>query len=239
MYSYDANLATEPLNQSANPQITIPQASLRTVDVATPKNRRHGWIAVVSVLIMAGLGLAAYLYLTKNHVTVADLVNVDVQNTSYLHPKQWKSASIGVSGYGDFQGVNGKSSQLVGITVSPSSVGNVTSKQVDSIRPMLLDRLNESTLGSAMQNGDHPCTSAINLQKEADTSSSETTIGLYNLTATCQRSDGTFLLKMHGVVGMDGYVRTIGVAAPQELWKTNQQAYQKMLDSLQQKNPGV
>jgi hypothetical protein len=42
------------------------------------------------------------------------------------------------------------------------------------------------------------------------------------------------MIKMRGVIGKDGNVRNIGVTASSALWKINEAAYQKMLDSLQQ-----
>jgi hypothetical protein len=236
---YETNLATEPLHplatqpQPAPTPVPQPYTPSAAMTPPRPKKKRHLIMKIVGGIFLLYLGYVAYANLSAL-VSVDDLVQTDIQNTSYLRPKQWQPTGLGTSGYGAPDKKSGKFTALVSVKITPLSLGALSDSEITTFRSQILDTLTSSALNSAMAANGSPCKSDINLQKEADTSSTPTTTGLYTLTATCERSDGTVMIKMRGVIGKDGNVRNIGVTASSALWKINEAAYQKMLDSLQQ-----
>lgn len=232
--SYETSLATEPLRKANVPIPGAPHSDPTSTHVLQPVKKRRTVPLVVCSLLVVGIGVAAMIYWGWQRVSTADLVEENVQNTSYLRPKQWKSIGLGASSFGDLQSKEGKSNAIVSLTVLPMAV-STSSGSIEILRAQIMSTVTAEAMSAAMQRGSVPCKTDISLQKEEDTSSTTTTTGLYKVTASCEREDGRIVLKMRGVIGADGYVRNIGLGAPQSLWNKNQEAYQKIIDSLQQK----
>jgi hypothetical protein len=239
-YPTYSTLVTEPLHPGpVTPQLQ--RSSLQQV-VETPEKKRHTALWVVIILLAVVIGIGAYWYLNLGRVTVSNLVEEKVQNTTYLRPQQWKSLNIATSSFGDKLGKDGKSTGLVAVNVSATSntiLATASGSTLDLLRTTLLNAVTEETLTPAFQTGGAECTSAVDIQKEVDASSTTTSMGMYTLTATCKRNGEPYIMKMHCIAGRDGYLRTITVFGGKASWDRNTEAYQKILDSIQQKMPSA
>jgi hypothetical protein len=233
-----STLPNEPLPHSA----LQPQSVLRPQPVDQPKKKRH-ILPIVALIFVAGIGAAAYLVLGYGRVATSDLVQTDTQNTTYLRPQQWKMLGLATtSSYGNKQAKDNKSTALVAVNVSPSANSTLATASEDTfqfLRTSLLNAITEQTIAPAFKNSGAACTSDVDLQKEADTSTTPTTTGLYRLTATCKHSTNAnaYVMKMRGVAGRDGHMRTIALIAVQSSWDKNKDAYEKIIDSLHQTDP--
>lgn len=225
---YPSTLITEPIRRPMGqpPNLHTSQA---TPTPETPKRKRRV-LPIVGALLFVLLASAGYYYFFWNRVTVADLVEETTQNTTYLRPKQWQNLGLGTSSYGNMQGANGKSTAVVAITTAQSSVGNTSDATVKALRTLFLSTLTSATL----KNNNISCVPDNDPQKEADTSSTPTTIGIFRLTATCKKDGGTFIMKMHGVLGYDGRVRIVLLLATTSDWNKSKEAFDKILNSVQQ-----
>lgn len=232
---YRSTLVTEPLH-SDKPQTNSlqPQRPVFAEPVKKAPRARRGVLLAVTLLIVGAGAAAAYLFFFDNKVSANDLVETTVEDTSYLYPKQWKEVNAGIRGYGDLRGESGKSTAVVTVNITPSAMGSVSTENVEPIRTQLLNTLSEKTVQPAFQSGGATCSSGISLNKEADDSRRSSTIGLYKLTATCQGQDKRYVLKMRGVVGYDGRMRTIALMATQSLWDKNGQTFDTIIDSVKQ-----
>ena len=224
-------LVTEPLRQQ-RPAPYVAQSHVAS-SASAPK-KKHG-LAIFFIVLVVGGGLAAGVYFFSHFfstkVATSDLIKESYQSTTYLRPKQWKPLTVANgSAYGDLKGKDGKSTALVTLRTLPTHF-NVAESDYPALRTQVLDSLTETSLASST--GSNPCSSVTDVQKEADTSTTATMVGLIRLTSTCIRSDGSFTLKMHGVIGKDGYVRLIAVMAAQKSWTENEAVFQKMLDSIE------
>lgn len=241
----NSTLITEPLNHShSHAQPTAHQSPPAVQSPSTqeiPKKKRKVILPIFLLVLIAGLAGAAYIFQGLGTVTVDNLVEEKVQNTSYLRPKQWKSLSTSTSGYGNMMGKDNKSTALVAINVSPTQNriwGTASEDTLAQLRASTLEQLSDTSVTNAFQSGANACSSKIIVQKEADTSSTPTSIGIYKLTASCDYTTNgeKYIMKIRGIAGRDGYVRTIGLAAVQSSWNKNIQAYDKMIESISQAN---
>lgn len=229
-------------NESLSHPTFQPQSILQSQPVDQPKKKRH-ILPVVALIFVAGIGAAAYLVLGYGRVATSDLIQTDAQNTTYLRPQQWKVLGLATtSSYGNKQAKDNKSTALVAVNVSPSANSTLATASEDTfqfLRTSLLNAITEQTIAPAFKNSGIACTSDVDLQKEADTSTTPTTTGLYILTATCKHSTNTnaYVMKMRGVAGRDGHMRTIALIAVQSSWDKNKDAYEKIIDSLHQTDP--
>jgi hypothetical protein len=243
----DYATATEPVQHLPEVTNSIPAQSYQTPQSviepnpsAPPKKRHTKLIVFLSILgvLVIGLGIAYFIYIRLDSVSVGDLVEEKIQNTTYLRPKQWQPITAGTgSGYGDKLGENGKSAGAVTVAIGASPISGILTSidgVYDMLRTQSLASLSEEAAIASFRNNGSDCGSDLDFQKEEDTSSTPTTVGLFRISALCHRSDGTVVLHIHGVIGRDGYVRSIIVVASQSNWDKNQDAYKKMLDSLQQ-----
>lgn len=241
-YSTNSTLITEPLHPASTPGVRnstgySQQLHTSTTQEEQPKKSRGTLFGVIGFILLLVVAGAAWFFFFSGRISASDLVEASVQNTTYLRPKQWSQVpSNATSSFGDMKGGDGKSTALVSLNVSPQQFSGVvdSASNLESVRSQILTTVTEETVAPAFQAGGAACQSAIKLQKEADTSSTETNAGLYKLTASCDRNDGTSILKMRGVIGRDGYVRVIAVFAGQASWNMNEAAYQKILDSVDQ-----
>ncbi len=240
--SYDngSTLITEPLNH-AHSQTNTYQAHSAPQPVVTqkkPKKKRKVILSVLLLVIIVGVAGGAFL-LGLGNVAVGDLVEEKVQNTTYLRPKQWQVLTLSTSSYGDKLGSGNKSSALVALNVSQtpnSTLATASGFTLELLRAEVLHKLSDETIESAFQSGPGACASKIALQKETDTSSTSTSVGLYKLTATCDRNvnGDKYIMKMRGIAGHDGLLRTIALMAVQTSWDKNHEAYDKIIESLNQ-----
>jgi hypothetical protein len=201
---------------------------------------------VRNIILIALLAIGAggyYFFWSAGRVTTADLVKTEVSNTTYLRPKQWQKIDNGVSeGYGNKLSSNGKSSALMLVNRSSTqsvALANMPDSMLDMARQSALNALTDANLEAAFKKGDNGCNTVSNIHKEADTRSVGSTVGIYKLTADCSRDDGSFNINMKGMLGKDGYLRTVGIIAEKSNWERNKEAYQKMLDSVQQKDSSI
>ena len=222
---------SQPYSQSAIPVSEAPRKGSHTV-----RN-----IILIALLVMGAGGY--YFFWSVGRVTTADLVKTEVSNTTYLRPKQWQKIDNGVSeGYGNKLSGNGKSSALMLVSRSSTqsvALANMPDSMLDMARQSALSALTDTNLEAAFKKGDNGCNTVSNIHKEADTRSVGSTIGIYKLTADCSRDDGSFSINMKGMIGKDGYLRTVGIVAEKSNWERNKEAYQKMLDSVQQKDSSI
>ena len=231
------DLTAEPLQHSPTMiDDTHTHPSVQPQILETPNKKLRIVLSIVACLLVAGT-VVFVLLLNYGRISVSDLVEVKLQNTSYLRPRQWKELSSGMSGFGDRLGKNNKSTELVAMNVGTTpntAILSATDGMFQHVRTQVLDALTAASITPTFEKSNIPCTGGIDLQKEADTSTVGDTIGIYKLTATCNRDKDTYIMKMRGVVGRDGYIRTIGLLAPQTKWNMNTEAYQKVIDSLRQ-----
>jgi hypothetical protein len=238
-YYNDSTLITEPLTHPVT-QAYQSQSTSQPIPVDGPKKKRKVILSVFLLVVILGIAGAAYLFQGLGSVSVDSLVEEKVQNTIYLRPKQWKTISgASTSSYGDNLGKDGKSTALVAVSVSPTqqpALITTSEATLALIRIGALDQLSDEVLAPAFQNGSGPCASKVIIQKETDTSSTPTYVGIYRLTATCDSSvnGDKYIMKMHGIAGHDGYLRTIALAAMQSSWNKNGEAYNKIIGSLNQ-----
>lgn len=236
----DSRLITEPISKPQQPQ-SYPQSIVRVSEEPQKKSRKVRNTILITLLIIVVGG--CYIYWSAGRVTTADLIENDVDNTTYLRPKQWQKLDNGTSkGYGNKLGGDGKSSALMLVSRSSTkttALANMPDSMLDITRQSVLSTLTDTSLESAFKKGDNGCNTVGNIQKEPDTRSVGSTIGIYKLTADCIRDDGTFNINLRGMLGKDGYFRTAGIIAEKSNWERNKDAYQKMLDSVQQKDGSV
>lgn len=240
-YYTGSTLITEPLAYHAD-QLNANQSypSIQPSSIETPKKKRKLFLPIFSLIFIAGIAGVAYLYFGAGKVFVHDLVEEKVQNTSYLRPHQWQNIKLGTtSSYGNKLAKDDKSTALVSVSSMQSAnpaLLSATDDTYQQLRTSVLGFITEDTITRTFQDGGTPCATKVSVQKEPDMSSTSTTVGVYKATATCERAaDGSsYILKMRGVAGRDGRVRTVLLLAIQSNWDSNKDAYQKMLDSLRQ-----
>lgn len=233
-----SRLITEPINRSAQ---SYPQSQPIAHPPVTASKKTHkirNSIIIVFLALIAGAFYAVPIL--AGNVSASDLVEAETDNTTYLRPKQWKQlGETSSSKYGNMLGANGKSTAMILVSRSPTqslSLANMSDSMVDKVRQSVLTTLTDESIASAFTNGDSGCKEVTNIQKKSDTRSAGSTTGIYTLTAECRRDDGMFVINMRGLFGKDGYVRTVGVVAAKNNWDRNQDVYQKMIDSVQQKD---
>ncbi|MDN5274671.1 MAG: hypothetical protein JWP06_572 [Candidatus Saccharibacteria bacterium] len=239
-YYNGSTLITEPLNHShlqSNPYQA--HSTLQSVLIPTPRKKRRIILPVSLLVVIIGIAGAAFLFQELGHVTVGNLVEEKVQNTTYLRPKQWQVLTLSTSSYGDKLGSGNKSSALVALNVSQTqspTLATASEFTLELLRAEVLHKLSDESIESAFQSGPGACASKIALQKETDTSSTSTSVGLYKLTATCDRNvnGDKYIMKMRGIAGHDGHLRTIALMAVQSSWDKNHEAYDKIVESLNQ-----
>lgn len=229
--SLSYGLVTEPLH----PRQPVPYMSPnpRTTATDTPKKRRGPVTFFVILIILSGLVVGLYFFsqIFSTKIATSDLIEESYRSTTYLRPRQWKPLTVANgSAYGDLKGKDGKSTALVTLRTLPTHF-DVAESDYPALRTQVLDSLTETSLASST--GSSPCSSVTDVQKEADASTTATMVGLIKLTSTCVRSDGSFTLKMHGILGKDGYVRLIAIMAAQKTWAENEEVFQKVLDSVE------
>ncbi len=238
-------LYPEPLSRPA-PQMDPQTAAL---PIVTPKKRHRVRNAVIIVLALAVIGLlicTALLYTYSRKIAVATLVPAKTADISYLRPRQWKAITAGdLQGYGDLRAKDGKSTALVIVikvsTQFPSLTGDVDSEYYAQLRQSVVDGITPESITTPFKNFGSGCDEMNNIAftKEIDTTSTPTAIGLFTTSETCTNSKTKPTLKLRGVVGKDGYIRMIGVFAPESDWKLNSAAFQKILLSVDQAKPGA
>lgn len=233
-----SRLITEPIIKPQQPQLyprpvtPVPQE---------PRKKSHKLRnGILIALLVIGVSGGYYLYSLMGFVTTADLVETEVDDTTYLRPKQWEKldGSFG-DGYGNKLGRDGKSSALIVVnrnSTQNTALASMPDNMLDMVRQSALNSLTDASLEVAFKGSQSGCNTVSNIQKEPDDRSVGSTIGIYKLTADCSRDDGTFNISMKGMIGKDGYFRTVGIVAEKSNWERNKEAYQKMLDSVQQKD---
>lgn len=235
-----SRLITEPISKPQQPQ-PYSQSVIPALEVSRKKSHMVRNIILIALLAIGAGGY--YFFWSAGRVTTADLVKTEVSNTTYLRPKQWQKIDNGVSeGYGNKLSSNGKSSALMLVNRSSTqsvALANMPDSMLDMARQSALNALTDANLEAAFKKGDNGCNTVSNIHKEADTRSVGSTVGIYKLTADCSRNDGSFNINMKGMLGKDGYLRTVGIIAEKSNWERNKEAYQKMLDSVQQKDSSI
>lgn len=234
-----SRLITEPLKPYAQQDI------LQTNSMTAKKSHviRNRILSVVFGLVVILVAASTAMSLLIGRVSESDLVEAKTQNTSYLYPKQWKSlGGLSGSGYGDSLGKNGKSSSLMVVSLSKQQVPglfDMPKSSHDMLRKQTLNTLTDATIESSFAKGDNGCQQINNIQKEEDTQSSSTTLGIYKLTINCHRDNANFTIKVRGFLGKDGYIRTVMIGADKIMWDKNDKVYQKMFDSVHQTDSPV
>lgn len=235
--SYGPGLITEPLThqQQSNLNLHSPQPE------PSPKKNSKAIVAtVVTVLIVAALGIGAYYYFFSGKVIATDLVEVTVQQTTYLRPEEWQAVplGIGIETYSDL----GEGKQAVSTVTIDESMASVRyygndrpSDWYETIRPQAISNEKVGSIRLLFRNGSQDCTSDISFNVESDTKTANGTVGMALTTGTCTREDGTYIVKRRTVIGEgDGTYRHITVGASESDWSKNESIYQAILESVGQ-----
>lgn len=236
-----STLITEPLQQSEHAPIYRVDGPRLNTPSAPPKKPFRALRSIVTTLVIVALAYAAYVYVFDMKVFSSNLLEESFGSTSYLRPKQWSSYENGESQvklYGDHKARDGKSQALVMISVNPQAIPVSTSDHA-ALRSEIVKQFSPEALEAAWQGGTTGCESIDNVTTEPDTKENETAIGMVYVEATCKKTGATFRIKMHGIIGRDGYFRLIGVLATDLSWKINEGVYQKMIDSISETSAAV
>ena len=237
--AYESNLVTEPIHRS--PQAAQP--SFQTTPSPQPPTqntkRGKGIFIAVGLIIVAALAGGAYFFLFNNKIAVSDLVQETVQQTTFLRPKQWKSAGSENGIFGDLKAKDGKSSALVSVKESQqaSPLAGASDAMYDQLRTQLMSQSSVASIEPAFRNSSQTCKSDIAFKIEQDTKKTKTAIGLTTMSGSCTREDGSFTVKIHTIAGAtDGRIRAIALGARGADWDTSGEAFQVILDSVGQAN---
>lgn len=236
-----SRLIAEPLN--ARQPLVQPRASSVAIGATAPKKRSWYKLLMVLIVVLVAAGYYGFNYFFADRVTIGNLVEERVNSTSYLRPQQWKKIDASTSAYGNMHGENDKSSALVAINVGNSSSlsgATPTDGFYDMVRTATLDELTPEWLkGTMNKNAELPCQNVTSFEKKADTSKTATSIGMFRVSASCQRSDGRFEIHLRGIIGNDGKIRVIMLVATESIWNKDQAAFNKMLDSITQSSSSI
>ncbi len=232
----------QPLDTtSADSPITHPPQPARIVQAAklAPRSNTRAVKIAAAVIVIGAvttLGFGGYLFFGERQAPVGDLVQATVQRTAYLRPRAWSQTSSpdGSKIYSDAEKGGSKVGSLVGVSEGETilQLAGASDSAYAQVRKELVAAASASTLEPYFEKSGAPCKDTIKFSATADTQKSATTTGLILTSGTCTRNDGLYTVKSRTVIGTDGRVRLIMLAAPEESWTKNQKMFQAMLDSL-------
>lgn len=193
---------------------------------------------IIGLIVIAALAVGAYFFFLSGKVAADDLVEQTVQQTTYLRPEEWQAVplGIGLETYSNAQeGSQSVSAVTVGTSISIRSYGSTPDDAYyDTIRSQTMQRETVDSIQALFRNGGKDCTSEITFNVEPDSKKANQTIGMALATGTCTREDGTYIVKRRTVIGEDGLMRHIMIAATESDWSKNKATFQAILDSVGQ-----
>lgn len=219
---------TTPNLQSSSP-VSSPQKS----------TGRKILTLVLSLLIIGALGIGAYYYFFSGKLAAADLTETTAQNTTYSHPKDWKSLPLGI-GIETYTNSSEGGQSIATVTIDEGiSIqyhgDDKPDNYYETIRSQALTKETVDSIAGVFRNGGKDCTSEIKFNPEADAQTNDTTVGLVLATGTCTREDGEYTVKRRTVIGKDdGLHRHITIGASEGDWTKNKATYEAMLNSVEQ-----
>lgn len=244
--SYESNLSTKPIQRPQQPSAPHVAPDPTPIPTPTSKKRRKTplIVALCSMLILIA-GVSSYVYVLADKVSSDDLVEETYKSTTYLRPKQWDASQViisdrDISSYGDWIGSDksklGSAAVIVKETPSMALLSNADDTTIDLLREQLLIRAKVDPATSRPGGIDiAQCSSRKDPIAEPDTKKTETTIGLFTLSSTCERDDGLVITtRMRTVAGKDGIVRIIAITAKERSWTMNEDSFQEILNSIAQ-----
>lgn len=222
----------------------------------TKKRSRKVIFIVITLICLIPAGYLGYVtFFTKNTATnpltqivenasteSSELVNTTTENTTYLRPKNWAKIDEDGHSYGTGQRRGETSSiwdAIVVVSQQPSSPELINASpdvynHFRETRESII--VSEGIVDVFIQRTGIECNSRSTTftGKLLDYSVRNSTIGLFSRQATCSKPEGNVTVKERTVIGKDGARRDIVLLAIDSEWQKNKDAFQQMLDSIEQ-----
>lgn len=236
-----ASQPTPVSNQPSSAQTPVATSSAPTAfpDIKNP----HKTAVLIGVVgsIIALVGVAAVIFLlvlpSIGKIASSDLVSTTSADTNYLHPKQWKEATVGsTGGYGEkASGSNDYSAVIVSEKLSylQSGVTKSNDKQISVFRQLMV-KLNSASTAEATMKRTGGCDSVKDVNATESTIKNANSIGIFKITGICTKGKTLYKIAYYALLGNDGYARAITLVATEKSWKQNEAVFNKMLDSAEQ-----
>ena len=193
-------------------------------------------LAVITLIVLCVLYFLFPAYF-KLPISTGSLVSESVENTTFQRPKRWVPIPSYTTTYGDPVIGTGKATALVTVkeNTQNSLLVNLTENFITMLRDQTSKAVSVDTISSSFGNDNQRCTSPIDFSSNIDTSTSNHVIGILAIQGICNTIDGQFKVKMRSVIGEDGRMRLIAVAASGVEWSKSGKAFDAILASIGQK----
>lgn len=209
-----------------------------------PAKKGMGAGAIIGIVIggfalIGGILGAVFILLTMNYGKVSenDLVTSTTEDTSYLRPKQWSElTSSGVNGYGNKLASDDTSSAIIfvskGSYLSKTVTTSSSESSISTFRDYVVNAEKDYAESDVKKSGG--CSSVSDVHVQTSSVQNQNSVGVFKITATCVKSGDDYHVVYYGLVGNDGYTRTVVLIASTSDWEKNEAIFNKMVDSADQ-----